>query len=105
MLELLSQSDSLLVTDMDNISACVSYKEWFKILDAIASDRYWQNVPARDSCVHIHKEAIEDGDSVPLYSPLKMKADQRKIVETTGSYSSSNSRKSFNSEKIKWRNN
>ena len=86
---------------MDNISACVSYKEWFKILDAIASVHYWQNVPARDCCVHIHKEANEDGDSVPLYSPLKMKGDQRMKVKTTCFYSSSNSKKSPNSGKNK----
>lgn len=37
----------------DPTQRCLSYRDWFKLLDAIASDSYWQRVPPSKRCIHI----------------------------------------------------
>lgn len=50
---LIRQSDELFLTDTDAMEECLTYKEWFSTLEAVASDRYWTRVSPENRCTHI----------------------------------------------------
>lgn len=62
--KLLSLSTDLLILDDLAVKDSYTYKEWYFLLDAISSDRYWVCVASEDRCTHILRSMASSVRSV-----------------------------------------
>ena len=50
---LVSRSEELFKVVSGATESLLSYREWFNVLNTIAVDQYWIQVPAKSRCIHI----------------------------------------------------
>ena len=60
--QLIERSDCLFLFAANALENCLSYDEWFKTLNTVAMDRYWNRSPVNSRCTHILRS--ETGDTV-----------------------------------------
>jgi hypothetical protein len=77
--KLLVKSDELLLTSMDVMEDCLSYRDWMNALELIASSRYWERTPAESRCTHI---ICSDNELEPT-APITSSSSRAKSSSTT----------------------
>lgn len=63
MRKLLAKADEVMVTN--NEGDCLTYQEWYNTLEMLATNQYWDRVPADSRCTHIMHSSSDDGEPFP----------------------------------------
>ena len=78
--KLLAKEEGTFFSDLESLEDCFSYREWMEILNKIASNRYWSQVPPEDRCVH-NVSASQEAPSKPKSEKIETKFSLSKLSD------------------------
>ena len=77
---LLAKENTKLILPAEDVRDSLTYREWYEVMEMVAADSYWDEMPPEDRCVHLFPTGATQA-SMQLPPEAVVKTEKNPLVE------------------------